>query len=48
MIEPKNVEQALSNEFWINAMQDKLEQFSRNDVWTLVTRPNHTNVTSTK
>ena len=29
-------------------MQEELENFSRNDVWTLVTQPNHTNVIGTK
>ena len=32
MIEPKNVKEALFDEFWVSAMQDELEQFSRNDV----------------
>ena len=48
MIEPKNVKEALLDEFWVNAMQEELEQLSRNGVWTLVTRPNHTNVIGTK
>ena len=48
MIEPKNIKEALLDEFWVNAMQEELVQFSRNDVWTLVTRPNHTNVIGTK
>ncbi|XP_073304543.1 uncharacterized protein [Primulina huaijiensis] len=34
-IEPKNVEEALKDEFWINAMHDELEEFVRNDVWDL-------------
>ena len=44
MIEPKNVKEALLNKFWVSAMQDELEKFSRNDVWTLVTKHDHTNV----
>ena len=31
-IEPKNVKEALTDEFWINAMQEELEQFKRNEV----------------
>ena len=31
---------------WINAMQKELEQFSRNNVWTLVPRPKNTNIIS--
>ena len=41
-IEPKNVDDALSDEFWVLAMQEELNQFERNKVWTLVPRPkNH-------
>ncbi|XP_075491081.1 uncharacterized protein LOC142529427 [Primulina tabacum] len=40
-IEPKNVDEALKDEFWINAMHDELEQFVRNDVWDLVPPPDH-------
>lgn len=48
-IEPKkNVNEALLDESWINAMQEELEQFTRNDVWTLVQRPNLVNVIGTK
>ncbi|WJX25006.1 hypothetical protein P8452_14084 [Trifolium repens] len=32
MIEPKNVDEALTNDGWIVAMQDELNQFQRNDV----------------
>ena len=38
-IEPKNVKEALTDEFWINAMQEELGQFKRNEVWELVPRP---------
>ena len=31
-IEPKNVKEALTDEFWINAMQEELGQFKRNEV----------------
>ena len=47
-IEPKNINEALLDESWTNAMQEELEQFSRNDVWTLVPRPSHVNVIGTK
>jgi len=30
--EPKNVKEALSNEFWIEAMQEELNQFERSEV----------------
>ncbi|KAJ9544853.1 hypothetical protein OSB04_024560 [Centaurea solstitialis] len=39
-IGPKTVTEALANPFWIEAMQDKLLQFERNNVWTLTLLPN--------
>ncbi|GJW70904.1 retrovirus-related pol polyprotein from transposon TNT 1-94 [Tanacetum coccineum] len=35
-IEPKNVNEALTDESWIVAMQEELNQFIANDVWELV------------
>nr|GEX39605.1 retrovirus-related Pol polyprotein from transposon TNT 1-94 [Tanacetum cinerariifolium] len=35
-IEPKKVSKALKHPEWINAMQEKLNKFYRNKVWTLV------------
>jgi 4-diphosphocytidyl-2C-methyl-D-erythritol kinase len=40
-------EKALENEDWVMAMQEELNNFEMNQVWTLVERPN-TNVISTK
>ncbi|GJQ92777.1 retrovirus-related pol polyprotein from transposon TNT 1-94 [Tanacetum coccineum] len=37
--EPKRVSKVLKHLGWVNAMQDKLNQFSRNKVWTLVPAP---------
>ena len=48
MIKPKNAKKTSLDEFWIKAMKEELEQFTRNDVWTLVSRPEHTNVIGTK
>jgi hypothetical protein len=39
-MEPVKVEKALENEDWVMAMQEKLNNFERNQVWTLVERPN--------
>ncbi|GAA0154792.1 hypothetical protein LIER_37968 [Lithospermum erythrorhizon] len=47
-VEPKNVDEALKDEHWINALQHELLQFQRNDVWELVPRPNDHNVIGTK
>lgn len=46
--EPKNVNKALTNEFWINDIQEELVQFKRNEVWDLVPRPEGTNIIGTK
>ncbi|GJR44852.1 hypothetical protein Tco_1312955 [Tanacetum coccineum] len=35
-IEPKNVNEALKDESWVVAMQEKLNQFVANNVWDLV------------
>ncbi|MCH81590.1 gag-pol polyprotein [Trifolium medium] len=40
--------EALTDEFWINAMQEELGQFTRNQVWELVPRPEETNIIGTK
>ena len=48
VIEPKNVNDALRDDSWINAMHDELAQFERNCVWKLLPRPHHTNVIGTK
>ncbi|MCH89716.1 retrovirus-related pol polyprotein from transposon tnt 1-94 [Trifolium medium] len=47
-IEPKNVKEALQDEYWINAMQEELTQFERNEVWDLVPRPDGINIIGTK
>ncbi|XP_038882427.1 uncharacterized mitochondrial protein AtMg00820-like [Benincasa hispida] len=47
-IEPKNVKEALEDECWVNAMHEELGQFVRNDVWTLVPKPEFMNVIGTK
>ena len=38
-VEPTKVEDALQDESWVEVMHDELLQFQRNDVWTLVLRP---------
>jgi len=48
MFEPKNVKEALTDEFWIEAMQEELNQFKRSEVWDLVPRPKDLNVIGTK
>ncbi|GKD06970.1 retrovirus-related pol polyprotein from transposon TNT 1-94 [Tanacetum coccineum] len=38
-IEPKNMNEALTDDSWIVAMQEELNQFIANDVWELVPQP---------
>jgi hypothetical protein len=48
LFEPKNVKEALTDEAWIEAMQEELNQFKRSEVWDLVPRPKDVNVIGTK
>ncbi|KAK0575374.1 hypothetical protein LWI29_038069 [Acer saccharum] len=47
-IEPKKVDEALNDEFWVLTIQEELNQFERNEVWTLVPRPKNAHVIGTK
>ncbi|KAK8681104.1 hypothetical protein V6N13_053511 [Hibiscus sabdariffa] len=47
-IEPKNIKEALNDDYWILAMQEELNQFDRSNVWTLVERPNDKSTIGTK
>ncbi|GJS28894.1 retrovirus-related pol polyprotein from transposon TNT 1-94 [Tanacetum coccineum] len=40
-IEPKNVKEAIQDESWTMAMQEELNQFKTNDVWSLIPPPNN-------
>jgi hypothetical protein len=46
-IEPYKIEDALKDLDWVVAMQEKLNNFTRNEVWHLVPRPNQ-NAVGTK
>jgi hypothetical protein len=46
-LEPLKVEKALEDEDWVMTMQEELNNFERNQVWTLVERPK-TNMISAK
>ena len=47
-IEPKKIDEALLDVDWVNAMHEELNNFTRNQVWELVERPNGHNVIGTK
>ncbi|GJS83785.1 putative ribonuclease H-like domain-containing protein [Tanacetum coccineum] len=38
-VEPKNIQEAMADSAWIEAMQDELHQFDRLQVWELVDKP---------
>jgi hypothetical protein len=46
-IEPFRVEEALQDSDWVMAMQEELNNFKRNEVWSLVPRPKQ-NIVGTK
>jgi hypothetical protein len=46
-LKPLKVEEALDDPDWVMAMQEKLNNFTRNEIWSLVERPKQ-NVIGTK
>jgi hypothetical protein len=44
LFEPRDVEYTLSDLSWVNAMHEELENFERNQAWTLVEPPRDMNV----
>ena len=42
------MKEALTDELWINAIQEELNQFKKNEVWDFIPRPNGTNVIGTR
>jgi hypothetical protein len=48
LFEPRDVGHALSYLSWFNAMHEELENFERNQVWTLVVPPRDVNVIGIK
>jgi hypothetical protein len=48
LFEPRDVGHTLSYSSWVNAMHEELENFERNQVWTLVEPPHDVNVIGTK
>ena len=47
-IEPKSLEEALQDSNWITTMQEELNQFEYNEVWTLAPRKHEMNIIGTK
>ena len=48
VIKPTSVDEALSDDGWILAMQEELNKFQRNDVSDLVPKPQQNNIIGTK
>jgi hypothetical protein len=48
LFEPRDIGHALSNSSWVNAMHEELENFKRNQVWTLIDPPHGVNMIGTK
>jgi hypothetical protein len=48
LFETRDIGHALSDLSWVNVMQEELEDFERNQVWTLVDPPRDVNVIGTK
>jgi hypothetical protein len=48
LFEPRDVAHALSDSSWVNVKHEELENFERNQVWTLVDPPRDVNVIGTK
>jgi hypothetical protein len=44
---PRDVGHALSDSSWVNVMHEELENFERNQVWTIVKPPRDVNVIGT-
>ncbi|XP_073119678.1 uncharacterized protein [Henckelia pumila] len=47
-LETKHIDEALQDASWIEAMQEELNQFTRNKVWNLVPRPDNQNIVGTR
>jgi hypothetical protein len=47
-LEPKNIEEALQDPDWVSAMYEELNNFTRNQVWTLEEHPKDARVIGTK
>ncbi len=48
LTEPKNVEEAIKDEYWVKEMKEELNQIEKNHTWELVPRPVNKNVIGAK
>jgi len=47
-IEPKMIDEALTDDDWIIAMEEELHQFTKNDVWALAPRLENKSIIGTR
>ena len=47
-MEPKNANEVVKDDHWIQAMKEELDQILKNDTWELVPRPENKNAIGTK
>jgi hypothetical protein len=47
-VEPNIFEEASTDEHWIKAMEEELDQIEKNETWELVPRPKNKNMIGTK
>jgi len=38
-MEPKHIDKEIQDDKWVKAMQEKIDQFQKNDIWKLVELP---------
>jgi hypothetical protein len=48
LIEPKSFKESRKSKYWIEAMNEELDQIEKNQTWELVPRPKDKNVIGTK
>jgi hypothetical protein len=48
LFEPRDVRHTLYDSSWVNVIHEELDNFERNQVWTLVELPHDVNVIGTK
>ena len=47
-VEPKNADRAYKDDYWKQAMKEKLDQIVKNEIWELIPRPTDKNLIGTK
>jgi hypothetical protein len=48
MLEPNNFNEASTNDHWVKAMNEELDQIEKNNTWEMVQRPKGKNIIGSK